>query len=153
MLIGFFLNPSETQLYADDTLLFFNGSSIREIESYLSADLRNIISWLHSNYLFLNYSKTKVILVGKHQRLSRVAIFSVSAFDKTFKIGSTSSSISVSCSIQASLGVITSTIFCSKISARLGMLRKACKVIPREACITHYDSTTTTLHYTTTKAV
>ena len=110
MLIGFFLNPSETQLYADDTLLFFNGSSIREIESYLSADLRNIISWLHSNYLFLNYSKTKVILVGKHQRLSRVAIFSVSPFDKTFKKGSTSSSISVSCSIQASLGVITSTI-------------------------------------------
>ena len=110
MLIGFFLNPSETQLYADDTLLFFNGSSIREIESYLSADLRNIISWRDSNYLFLNYSKTKVILVGKHQRLSRVAIFSVSAFDKTFKIGSTSSSISVSCSIQASLGVITSTI-------------------------------------------
>lgn len=39
------------QLFADDPLLFFSGSSIEEIETYLSADLSNIISWL------LNYSK------------------------------------------------------------------------------------------------
>ena len=139
MLIGFFLNPSETQLYADDTLLFFNGSSIREIESYPSADLRNIISWLKSNYLFLNYSKTKVILVGKHQRLSRVAIFSVSAFDKTFNMIYQFKYLSVMLDPGLSWSDHIDHI-ASKISARLGMLRKACKVIPREACITHYDS-------------
>ena len=66
------------------TLLFYSGSFIEEIESYQLADLSNIISWLGNNYLFLN-CKTKVMLVGIHQRLSGVTCCNVSAFYKTFR--------------------------------------------------------------------
>lgn len=36
------------------------------IESYLSADLSDIINWLDSNSLSLSYSKTKVMSVAIH---------------------------------------------------------------------------------------
>ena len=42
----------DIQLYADDTLLFFSGSSITEIESCLSVDLSSIINWLDNNFPF-----------------------------------------------------------------------------------------------------
>ena len=129
----------DIQLYADDTLLFYNSSSIEDIESCLSADLSNVISWLDSNFLFLNYTKTKVMLLGTHQRLAKVNDFCVSANSATigrvyqFKY----------------LGLVLDTTLSwndhidhisSKISSCLGMLWKARKVIPRDACITLYNA-------------
>ena len=129
----------EIQLYADDTLLFYSGDSISDIEFHLSQDLNNMINWLENNFLFLNYAKTKVMLVGTHQRLARVTNFSITARNKSldrvyqFKY----------------LGVILDPCLswndhidyiASKISSRLGMLRKARKIIPRASCITLYDS-------------
>ena len=103
----------DIQLYADDTLLFYNSSSIEDIESCLSADLSNVISWLDSNFLFLNYTKTKVMLLGTHQRLAKVNDFCVSANSVTigrvyqFKYLD-------SCLIQRSHGTITSITFLQK---------------------------------------
>ena len=77
--------------------------------------------------------------MGTHQRLSRVASFIVSAFDKTFKRVYQFKYLRVMLDLGLSWSDHIDHI-ASKISARLGMLRKACKVIPREACITHYDS-------------
>lgn len=129
----------DIQLYADDTLLFYSSNSIEDIESCLSADLSSIISWLDSNYLFLNYKKTKVMLTGTHQRLAKVNDFCVLVNSKTlgrvyqFKY----------------LGLVLDPTLSwndhidhmsSKISSRLGMLRKARKVIPRDACITLYNA-------------
>ena len=77
------------QLYADDTLLFFSCKSITRIESMLSGDLNRVISWLHSNFLSLNYSKTKIMLIGTHQRLAKVDSFNVEAqnteLDRVYK--------------------------------------------------------------------
>ena len=70
------------EMYADDTLLYFASSSVNSIESNLSADLANVIQWLNSSYLHLNYSKTKVTLTGTHQRLRSVTSFNVCAQDK-----------------------------------------------------------------------
>ena len=50
------------EMYADDTLLYFASSSVNSIESNLSAYLANVIQWLNSSYLHLNYSKIKVML-------------------------------------------------------------------------------------------
>jgi len=87
-------------------------------------DLESVINWLNSNFIFLNYSKTKVMLTGTHQRLASVDSFKY-------------------------LGVVLDPYLSwndhidyigRKISARLGMLRKARKVIPRESCITQYNA-------------
>ena len=70
------------ELYADDAL-FFAGQSVSEIESRLSTDLDRLISWFRCNHLMLNVSRTKILLIGAHQRLNTVDSFSVVA-DNTF---------------------------------------------------------------------
>ena len=69
------------QLYAYDTLLHVSSSSISDIESMLSEDLKHIIEWLNNNFLYLNCSKSKVMLIGSHQRLALVDSFTVRAGD------------------------------------------------------------------------
>ena len=67
----------KVHLYADDTLLFFESSSVQTIEAALSEDLGHVVGWLNQNYLMLNHSKTKVMLMGTHQKLSSVQSFTV----------------------------------------------------------------------------
>ena len=54
----------KVELYADDMLMYFASNTINNVESQLTSDLDNVISWLCSNFLTLNLSKTKVILLG-----------------------------------------------------------------------------------------
>ena len=127
------------QLYADDTLLFFSSSSVALIESTLSEDLNRMISWLNSNFLFLNYSKTKIMLIGTHQRLAKVNSFNIEAqdnkFDRVYKFKYLGVVIDSCLSWNDHIDYIS-----AKISSQLGMLRKARKIIPREACVTLYDA-------------
>ena len=49
------------ELYAEDTLLFFASNDTNTIKAKMTSDLENVIS------------KTKITLVGTHQRLATVA--------------------------------------------------------------------------------
>lgn len=57
----------------------YSCSSILEIQSCLSGDINSIITWLDNKFLFLDYSKTKIMLVETHQRLVRATNFCVTA--------------------------------------------------------------------------
>ena len=121
-------------MYADDTLLCVRRNSISDIESMLSKDLKNIIEWLNNNFLYLNYSKTKVMLTGTHQRLALVDSFAV-------RVGDTVLSRVYQFKY---LGIMLDPyhidyIRC-KILSKLGMLCKAHKVNPHESCSTLYNA-------------
>ena len=62
-------------------LLHVSSPTVNVIESKLSEDMERIITWLNGNYLFLNYEKTKMMLVGNHQRLCKVTNFTVRVMD------------------------------------------------------------------------
>lgn len=47
--------------FADDTVVIFNGSSWDEVKKLAEAGFSEIIKWLNSNLLTLNYTKTKYI--------------------------------------------------------------------------------------------
>ena len=66
-----------SQLYTDDTLIYFGSSSISSIELNLSRNLDRSIQWLVSNFLSLNFTKTKVMLIGTHQRLCTIDSFTI----------------------------------------------------------------------------
>ena len=94
---------------------------------------------VENNFLFLNYAKTKVMLVGTHQRLARVTNFGITArnksLDRVYQFRYLGVILDPCLSWNDHIDYIA-----SKISSRLGMLRKARKIIPRASCITLYDS-------------
>ena len=47
------VNSCEIQLYADDTLLFYSGNSISDIEFHLYEDHNNMINCLETIFSFL----------------------------------------------------------------------------------------------------
>ena len=56
------------ELYADDTLIYLTSKSVSKIQAQLTSGLTYVLSWLHANFLMLNLEKTKILLVGTHQR-------------------------------------------------------------------------------------
>ena len=86
----------------------------------------HVVRWLNQNYLMLNHSKTKVMLMGTHQKLSSVQSFTVNVnanyLERVYKF--------------KYLGVILDPCLTwnehiehirNKIWSRLGMLRRAGK--------------------------
>ena len=79
------------------------------------------------------------MLVGTHQRLVRVINFRITA--RNMPLGSVYQFKYLGVILDPSLTWNDHIDYiASKISSRLGILRKVRKVIPRESCITLYDS-------------
>jgi hypothetical protein len=49
-------------IYADDTNVFINGSSMQQIAQLMNSELKKIHTWLNTNKLSLNISKTQYII-------------------------------------------------------------------------------------------
>jgi hypothetical protein len=65
-------------MYADDTIIFYSGKSVTDIENVVSADLNAINSWLNTNKLFLHADKSECVLFGSTKRLHTVEKFEIS---------------------------------------------------------------------------
>ena len=72
-------------MYADDTVLFFSAPEVSTIEATLVRELEAIKCWLRLNSLFINVTKTEVMLFGTSQRLAKVDQFSVSVNGSAIK--------------------------------------------------------------------
>ena len=59
-----------TTLFADDTYLTLSDESLKNLENRANEQLTNIIIWLRSNKLSLNYSKTTYLLINKLPQIS-----------------------------------------------------------------------------------
>jgi len=67
-------------LYADDTQLFlsFHPSDFQASITHLQNSLTQITSWMTSNLLFLNSSKTEFLLIGLRRQLAKIRNLSIS---------------------------------------------------------------------------
>ena len=54
---------TEIRLFADDTIIYTMGSTIREVEKNLKISVRRMEDWLNENNLKMNVDKTKSILM------------------------------------------------------------------------------------------
>ena len=72
-------------MYADDTVLLFSAPEVSTIEATLVRELEAIECWLRLNSLFINVTKTEVMLFGESQRLAKVDQFSVSVNGSAIK--------------------------------------------------------------------
>lgn len=55
-------------LFADDTLVYYSGENIKEIEDKVNEDLERLNKWLSVNKLKLNTSKTKYMVISKSEK-------------------------------------------------------------------------------------
>lgn len=63
-----YTNSANTDMYADDTNLYFSGESKSEIERNLQISLNSLSTWCKYNGMLLNTSKTKVMLITTYQK-------------------------------------------------------------------------------------
>ena len=63
------LNHSEVNMYADDTRISFSSNSIPDINKKVDSELLCLKSWMESNKLSLNVTKTQTILIGSRKKL------------------------------------------------------------------------------------
>ena len=61
---------------------FFTSAVARSLTSSENLKhIRIVIEWLNNTFLYLNYSKTKIMLSGTHQKLPRIDTFLVKTKD------------------------------------------------------------------------
>jgi hypothetical protein len=58
---------SQANLFADDTMLFLQNSSLKSLTKRINLDLKCLCNWLNANMISLNASKTE-LLIFHHQR-------------------------------------------------------------------------------------
>ena len=51
-------------MYADDTVIYFSGKTIAELDITPGTDNNNISIWMQANKLFLHKEKTDVVIYG-----------------------------------------------------------------------------------------
>ena len=65
------LENCSIHMYADDTVLYFTSLCSSEINKVVQDDLNQVAKWIERNKLILNHSKTKTMLFGSRQNLSK----------------------------------------------------------------------------------
>ena len=98
-----------------------------------------VVGWFHSNFLILNVNKTKIMLIGTYQRLSAADGFSIRAdntdLDRVYAFKYLGVLMDQTLSWKDHIDSLG-----KKISSRLGMLRRARKVLPKGTCVTLYNT-------------
>ena len=66
------INHSEVNMYADDTSISFSSNSIPDINQKVNFDLLCSKTWMESNKLSLNVTKTQTILIRSRKKLTDI---------------------------------------------------------------------------------
>ena len=128
------------ELYADDDLIYFASKFVDDIQAHLvTADLRRINNWLQANYLILNLKKTKAMLVGTHQKIASAGALEIAITHKCLKLVEKFKFLGVLMDQTLSWKDHFDYIG-SNISSRLGVLRRARKVLPKTTCLLLYNT-------------
>ena len=66
------VHHSKLSLFADDATLHNSAASLESIKSPISADIVNINNWCRENGMIINENKSKCMIIGTSQRLSKL---------------------------------------------------------------------------------
>ena len=128
------------ELYADDDLIYFTSKFVDDIQAHsVTADLRRINNWLQANYLILNLKKTKAMLVGTHQKIASAGALEIAITHKCLKLVEKFKFLGVLMDQTLSWKDHFDYIG-NNISSRLGVLRRARKVLPKTTCLLLYNT-------------
>ena len=58
----------DVKLFADDTNLTMSNYKVKDLQTNVNNELENIVDWMRSNKLFLNFTKTEFLLITMSKR-------------------------------------------------------------------------------------
>lgn len=135
------LSTATSRMYADDTNISFEGTSVQEIEEQMNNELQNINVWLRANKLSLNVAKTEIMLIGSRQRLAAQASRNILIETENVAIKQVEKAESLGVIIDNTLGwdehIAKMT---KKISSCLGALKRTRKFVTKDCAIQMYNA-------------
>ena len=75
----------KVHLYAHDTVLYFSGNSIQNVQEHIQDDLNRLFYWMCRNKLSLNTEKTVCMLLGSRNVLANQVPLHLSVNSKEIK--------------------------------------------------------------------
>ena len=128
----------QNAVYADDTVLYYHSKDPKDLETRLNYDLACVSEWFNANLLTVNISKCKFIIFGSSRKLKNVEIsikinsYGLEMVDSYKYLGVT---IHKNMNWTEHIDSIS-----SKISQRLGLIRRVKHLLPLCARLTLYNS-------------
>ena len=134
-----YVNKEKKSWLTLEKILTYMISMILIYINQLTSGITNVLSWLHANFLILNLEKTKIMLVGTHQRTAEaddlVIEISNTRLERVNKFKYLGVLLDNTLSWKDHVEYIG-----NKISSRLGILRRARKVLPKPTCQMLYNT-------------
>ena len=123
----------KTVFYADDTALFFAGSTIQTIQLALEEDLNAVGEWFSLNRLLVKCDKTNVMLFGSKQRLARSQGLSLFLLGKLLELSNTVKYLSLIFDASMDWHEHINNIS-NKVTRRLNLLGRIGKYLDTDTC-------------------
>ena len=132
------LMKSSIGMYADDTVIYFSGSSPGLIKQVLQNDLNYVEQWLQENKLVLNQSKTKWMLFGTRQKLEQSSDIAIQSHGQNIERVSSFCYLGVTLDEHLSWNEHVEMI-CHKVSKRLRLLSRIRAYLTQKAAKCVYN--------------
>ena len=72
------VQDAKIAMYADDTTVICHADNTLDLQERMNKHLNDIHNWIEKNRLIINVSKSNVLLIGSHQKVTKDSNFIVS---------------------------------------------------------------------------
>ena len=125
-------------MYADDTVLYFSSTILRELEHSLNIDLDLLCKYFNDNLLTLNVEKCKFVLFGSPRKLNLFRDLSLEINAQILERKECLEYLGIKLNQNMSWSDHIDTL-CKKVSQRLGVLRRVKYLLPLHGRLTLYN--------------
>ena len=139
--IGVCFEHATVNIYADDTLFYFAGSSIDSVSEALKADLHHVAEWLCSNKLSLHIGKTNSMLISSKPKSQTLQDIELNLSLDNQNISQVSSCKYLGIILDSKLNFhahLDSVV--SKLKKASGVFFRASKFLPPDCKLTLYNT-------------
>ena len=126
-------------MYADDTVLHFSFTTLRELEYSLNIDLDLLCKYFNDNVLTLNVEKCKFVLFGSPHKLNVFWKLSLEINAQIVECKECLKYLGIKLNQNMSWSDHIDTL-CKKVSQRLGVLHRVKYLLPLHGRLTLYNS-------------
>ena len=134
------IKHSNIDIFADDATLHNSSKDIHNINNDLQMDVNNVLQWCKQNNMVLNENKTKGVLIGTSQRLSRCQS-DLEIVINNHKIECSEYEKLLGIQIDKCLSFVKhSDYVCKKLTSKISLLCKINQYLPLETRKLYYNA-------------